>query len=256
MPAQHGVWLDDDQDIGPARPEQGKDQPERAVAVAKAGADRFAAQVRQLLAKGQVLDRQVHVGTEGGTQGSKKAQDQGNHRAMMHDGALSRTAGYPVIPTDEKQTVRMSSWRGTGVDTPFFQTGEANYGEPIIDRVITPSTNLADSTKCVLVSFDSTMRLAVVAALTSRVSGLVRSGRLVAVRFASSAHHDGKGPRAVDDAVVTGVRRTAAGRSSSTASTCATTSIVAPTTPSPSQSAMVRFRRSPNPARSIDARAL
>jgi putative proteasome-type protease len=43
-------------------------------------------------------------------------------------------------------------------DTPFFQTGEAKYGKPIIDRVITPSTNLSDAMKCVLVSFDSTMR--------------------------------------------------------------------------------------------------
>jgi putative proteasome-type protease len=45
-----------------------------------------------------------------------------------------------------------------GVDTPFFQTGEAKYGKPILDRVITPSTNLAEATKCALVSFDSTMR--------------------------------------------------------------------------------------------------
>ena len=45
-----------------------------------------------------------------------------------------------------------------GADTPFFQTGEAKYGKPIIDRVITPSTSLADAAKCVLVSFDSTMR--------------------------------------------------------------------------------------------------
>jgi putative proteasome-type protease len=45
-----------------------------------------------------------------------------------------------------------------GVDTPFFQTGEAKYGKPIIDRVITPRTNLNDAMKCVLVSFDSTMR--------------------------------------------------------------------------------------------------
>jgi putative proteasome-type protease len=45
-----------------------------------------------------------------------------------------------------------------GTDTNFFQTGEAKYGKPIIDRVITPSTSLADATKCVLVSFDSTMR--------------------------------------------------------------------------------------------------
>lgn len=45
-----------------------------------------------------------------------------------------------------------------GVDTPYFQTGETKYGKPIIDRVITRSTPLVDAAKCVLVSFDSTMR--------------------------------------------------------------------------------------------------
>ena len=45
-----------------------------------------------------------------------------------------------------------------GADTHFFQTGETKYGKPIIDRVLTQNTPLADATKCVLVSFDSTMR--------------------------------------------------------------------------------------------------
>ena len=45
-----------------------------------------------------------------------------------------------------------------GEDTPFLQTGEAKYGKPIIDRVILPTTTLPDATKCILVSFDSTMR--------------------------------------------------------------------------------------------------
>src|SRR5258706_14868053 len=45
-----------------------------------------------------------------------------------------------------------------GDETPFLQTGEAKYGKPIIDRVISPTTTLADATKCILVSFDSTMR--------------------------------------------------------------------------------------------------
>jgi putative proteasome-type protease len=45
-----------------------------------------------------------------------------------------------------------------GVDTPYFQTGETKYGKPIIDRVVTRATPLAEATKCVLVSFDSTMR--------------------------------------------------------------------------------------------------
>jgi putative proteasome-type protease len=40
-----------------------------------------------------------------------------------------------------------------GIDTPYFQ-----YGKPVIERVITRHTPLADATKCVLVSFDSTMR--------------------------------------------------------------------------------------------------
>ncbi len=45
-----------------------------------------------------------------------------------------------------------------GADTPYFQTGETKYGKPVIERVVTPSMPLADATKCVLVSFDSTMR--------------------------------------------------------------------------------------------------
>ncbi|ANJ66000.1 peptidase [Halothiobacillus diazotrophicus] len=42
--------------------------------------------------------------------------------------------------------------------TPFFQIGETKYGKPIIDRVIRPETPLNEAVKCVLVSFDSTMR--------------------------------------------------------------------------------------------------
>jgi putative proteasome-type protease len=45
-----------------------------------------------------------------------------------------------------------------GPDTPFLQTGETKYGKPIMDRVIDRSTSLSDAAKCVLVSFDSTMR--------------------------------------------------------------------------------------------------
>ena len=44
------------------------------------------------------------------------------------------------------------------LETPYLQTGETKYGRPIIDWVITRSTSLNDAAKCVLVSFDSTMR--------------------------------------------------------------------------------------------------
>jgi len=43
-------------------------------------------------------------------------------------------------------------------ETPYFQMGESKYGKPVIDRVIRPNTGLLEATKCILVSFDSTMR--------------------------------------------------------------------------------------------------
>ena len=43
-------------------------------------------------------------------------------------------------------------------DTPYFQIGETKYGKPIIDRVIKRDSSHSDTIKCVLVSFDSTMR--------------------------------------------------------------------------------------------------
>jgi putative proteasome-type protease len=41
---------------------------------------------------------------------------------------------------------------------PYFQIGEAKYGKPIIDRVLTPSTPLDEAAKCALISMDSTLR--------------------------------------------------------------------------------------------------
>jgi putative proteasome-type protease len=55
------------------------------------------------------------------------------------------------------RTYAESNFIEAEVDTPFLQTGETKYGKPIIDWVITPSTSLPAATKCVLVSFDSTM---------------------------------------------------------------------------------------------------
>ena len=43
-----------------------------------------------LLAQGEVLQGEVGAGAEGGPQGSKQAQKQGDHRAIVHDGRLSR----------------------------------------------------------------------------------------------------------------------------------------------------------------------
>lgn len=43
-------------------------------------------------------------------------------------------------------------------ETPYFQIGETKYGKPIIDRVINRETDIIEAAKCVLISFDSTIR--------------------------------------------------------------------------------------------------
>ena len=43
-------------------------------------------------------------------------------------------------------------------ESPYFQIGEYKYGKPVLDRVITPDTPLAEAAKCALVSMDSTMK--------------------------------------------------------------------------------------------------
>ncbi|HLX24180.1 MAG TPA: proteasome-type protease [Usitatibacter sp.] len=43
-------------------------------------------------------------------------------------------------------------------DTPYFQLGESKYGKPILDRVVNMATPRKEAAKCVLISFDSTMK--------------------------------------------------------------------------------------------------
>jgi putative proteasome-type protease len=43
-------------------------------------------------------------------------------------------------------------------ENPYFQIGEAKYGKPIIDRVVSPATRLDEAAKCALISMDSTLR--------------------------------------------------------------------------------------------------
>jgi putative proteasome-type protease len=43
-------------------------------------------------------------------------------------------------------------------ETPYFQLGESKYGKPILDRVINTGTPQKEAAKCVLISFDSTMK--------------------------------------------------------------------------------------------------
>jgi putative proteasome-type protease len=43
-------------------------------------------------------------------------------------------------------------------ENTYFQIGEAKYGKPILDRVVTPGHQLDEAAKCALISMDSTLR--------------------------------------------------------------------------------------------------
>ncbi|MET0203660.1 MAG: peptidase, partial [Casimicrobiaceae bacterium] len=82
----------------------------------------------------------------------------------LHDDAIGFNASFIVGGQISGEPVRLFRIYAEGnfieaeIATPYFQTGETKYGKPIIDRVITRLTPLSDAIKCVLVSFDLTMR--------------------------------------------------------------------------------------------------
>jgi putative proteasome-type protease len=89
---------------------------------------------------------------------------EGRDAPFLEGGPISFNASFIVggqlkgEPPRLFRTYAEGNFIEAGDDTPFLQTGEAKYGKPIVDRVITPTTALTDATKCILVSFDSTMR--------------------------------------------------------------------------------------------------
>ena len=82
---------------------------------------------------------------------------------FLESGGLKFNASFILggqIAGEEMRLFRLyaeGNFIEAGGDTSFVQTGEAKYGKPILDLAVTPSATLEDATKCVLVSFDSTM---------------------------------------------------------------------------------------------------
>jgi putative proteasome-type protease len=67
-------------------------------------------------------------------------------------------------------------------DTIYFQLGESKYGKPILDRVITSASTPIQATKCVLVSFDSTIRSNISVGLPIDLLWYPRDGLRVGMR--------------------------------------------------------------------------
>jgi putative proteasome-type protease len=72
-------------------------------------------------------------------------------------------------------------------ENPYFQIGEAKYGKPIIDRVITPQTTLDEAAKCALISMDSTLRSNISVGLPLDLL-VYEEGRLAVTKFVQIDH--------------------------------------------------------------------
>jgi putative proteasome-type protease len=69
-------------------------------------------------------------------------------------------------------------------ENTYFQIGEAKYGKPILDRVVTPWTSLDDAAKCALISMDSTLRSNISVGLPLDLL-VYEQGSLAVTRFVS-----------------------------------------------------------------------
>lgn len=65
----------------------------------------------------------------------------------------------------------------------YVQIGEAKYGKPILDRVVSPQTSLDEAAKCALISMDSTLRSNISVGLPLDLL-VYESGSLRVTRFA------------------------------------------------------------------------
>lgn len=74
-------------------------------------------------------------------------------------------------------------------ENPYFQIGEAKYGKPILDRVITPTMSLDDGAKCALISMDSTLRSNISVGLPLEMI-VYETGSLKLTRFATFDEHN------------------------------------------------------------------
>lgn len=92
----------------------------------------------------------------------REVQHRDGHYLQQHN--IDGTANFLVageIAGDAMGLIHVypeGNFIAADTDTPHLIIGETKLGKAIIDRVISAQTGLADAAKCVLVSFDYTMR--------------------------------------------------------------------------------------------------
>ncbi len=79
MPADDGLWANEAQGVAPGRPAAGEPDPEDAVRWREARTLGTMAQKGQLLAEGEVLERQMSARPQGGGERAQQNEQEGTH---------------------------------------------------------------------------------------------------------------------------------------------------------------------------------
>ena len=97
------------------------------------------------------------VGTELRLAFDRDAEHLKNHNAEFHANIL---IGGQIKGEEHRlfHVYAAGNFIEPSIETPYFQIGETKYGKPIIDRVVKHNSEMMDVVKCLLISFDSTIR--------------------------------------------------------------------------------------------------
>lgn len=96
--------------------------------------------------------------------GRVSTEEQNKHASLRKDEDFVPEASFilggqiGVSDLDIAQIYPQGNFIHSSESTPFLQIGEIKYGKPILDRIITRETPLANTLICCLVSMDSTLK--------------------------------------------------------------------------------------------------
>lgn len=116
-----------------------------------------AGEEKHMLNVGSMFEAAALVGAEMRLAFERDAEHLKNHNAEFHASIL---IGGQIRGEQPRlfNVYAAGNFIEPSRETPYFQIGETKYGKPIIDRVVKHDSDMMDVVKCVLISFDSTIR--------------------------------------------------------------------------------------------------
>ena len=96
--------------------------------------------------------------------GRVSTEEQNKHASLRKDEEFRPEASFILggqigsSDFDIVQIYPQGNFIHSSDSTPFLQIGETKYGKPILDRIITRDTSVANTLTCCLVSMDSTLK--------------------------------------------------------------------------------------------------